>query len=91
VSQWGASRKRLRTAIGYPPMAPGVHDAGDCDARHWFRLGRVGWLIKLNVEKCKQLNVGKATGRYYYLGNNTIKKSLQPVVEEKKRFVGHLH
>jgi len=41
------------------------------------------WLLKLNVEKCKQLNVGKATESYYYLGNDTIKKNLQPVVEER--------
>jgi len=40
------------------------------------------WLLKLNVEKRKQLNVGRLTGSQYY-GEDTNKKNLQMVVEEE--------
>jgi len=42
----------------------------------------VNWLIKLNVQ-CKQLNVGPSTGSEYHIGNDTNKKNLQRVVEER--------
>jgi len=50
---------------------------------HTLQEGSVNLLLKLNVEKCKQLNVGPSTESQYYIGEDTNKKNLQRVVEER--------
>jgi len=50
---------------------------------HTLQDWTVNWLLKLNLEKCKQLNVGPSTGNQYYIGEDTNTKNLQMVLEER--------
>jgi len=50
---------------------------------HTLQEWSVNWLLQLNVEKCKQLNVGPRTGSQYYIGRDTNKKNIEKVVEER--------
>ena len=47
--------------------------------QEWSKI----WLFKLNVDKCKQLTLGKTSGSLYHIGDALDWKSLQKVVEER--------